>query len=259
MFSTNLYQKPSLTSGSSKLATLAKQVSFLKNLPEKLLDTILNVSTLFNKPKNTILFLQGDPADSFYILIKGIAGSYLQTEDGKQIFLKLIPEGGHFGKTSLLPNSYYPYTIETISECSFLKIPFYLLRKYLLQNPETTQNLMVALIYSLHEHVAHIGKQHSLSAAQRLACYLLKSVNGHTGNEISIPLSINKSTIADYLQMTPETFSRATLKLKVIGVEFKKSYVFVKDVKVLSNFCCCSCSRISSPLEQECSSNLISS
>lgn len=253
----NSRQKNSPTIGTSQLIKLAKQISFLKNLPDESLGPLLNVSTLLTVPKNKTLFLQGDPAECLYVLIKGIAGTYLQTEEGKQIFLDLIPEGGHFGESSIVLNAYYPYTFQTISKCDILKIPFYTLQNYLLQKPEVIQNLMIALIHSLHAHVAHIGKQHSLSAPQRLACYLLKSVNEPIENKISIPLSISKSTIADYLQMTPETFSRAKLKLKVIGVKFNKSYVSIQNIKALSNFCCLACPRISSPLEQECTTNLL--
>lgn len=76
----------------------------------------------------------------------------------------------------------------------------------------------------------------ALSPAQRLAWYLLGLTNA-THGPVTVTLPFRKSVIASRIGMTPESFSRALVRLRRLDITSRGQIVVIGDIGVLRDFC----------------------
>lgn len=67
-------------------------------------------------PKNTVLFTEGDPADSLYVICSGKIKVTVSDEEGREVILSLLGAGEYFGEMALLDS-------EPRSACVITKEP----------------------------------------------------------------------------------------------------------------------------------------
>ena len=81
-----------------------KNVPLFNNLTNEQLKILFGAGITKRFPKDRLIFYQHDPGDTFYIVVTGKVKITLLNEDGKEIVLSLLKEGGFFGEMSLLDN-----------------------------------------------------------------------------------------------------------------------------------------------------------
>jgi len=74
-------------------------------------------------PANTIIFRQGDPGDSFYIINSGKIRVFLRGEDGVETHLKQLGPGDSFGEIALLTDEPRSTYIELWKKPTSLSLP----------------------------------------------------------------------------------------------------------------------------------------
>jgi CRP-like cAMP-binding protein len=82
-----------------------------------------------------LVFKEGDPADSFYILVSGAAELYMGGRD-KTASITLKP-GEAFGWSSLVERDVYASTVRCTEACRLYKININILDRVLRQHPST--------------------------------------------------------------------------------------------------------------------------
>jgi CRP/FNR family transcriptional regulator, dissimilatory nitrate respiration regulator len=81
----------------------------------------------------------------------------------------------------------------------------------------------------------------TLSAPQRLGCFLLNLCQTQAKGQKSIEMPVEKHVIASFLGMKPETFSRSINQLGDIGIKVNGANVSVENIEQLRDFVCSSC------------------
>mgnify|MGYP002144465014 FL=1 len=111
-----------------------------------------------------------------------------------------------------------------------------------------TLNLLTSM--SQNAHMAAIDAEHlvTFSAAQRIACFLLRLCILYDFDPAGFELPYSKTTIASRLGMELETFSRSLQTLKKNGVDIQGSHASIQNLRQLECFVCGHCS-----IEGECS------
>ncbi|MBL0317988.1 MAG: Crp/Fnr family transcriptional regulator [Alphaproteobacteria bacterium] len=192
--------------------------------------------------KDHVIACHGDTAHTMWVIRKGWVKLSRQTPDGKETIIGLHTQGSLIGEAALFPHSSYPHTIESLCDgTELICIQSHALRLTLAQNADLSRYIMGLLNQQMSHVQLKLEHMTTLSAAQRLGCFLLQLCQPHaSGYKINLP--IEKHLIASYLGMKPETFSRNLNQLKEIGVLTKGHDVDVSSVVKLRDFVCNSCS-----------------
>ncbi|PTW56658.1 CRP-like cAMP-binding protein [Breoghania corrubedonensis] len=76
--------------------------------------------TVYNK--NSVIYLQEDSADKFYIVLSGYVRLSYIMEDGTAILYAIVPPGESFGELGVFDRSFYTDTASTIGTVSVLVV-----------------------------------------------------------------------------------------------------------------------------------------
>jgi len=123
---------------------------------------------------NSVVVNQGNPADHLFLLTKGRARFFFNTQEGKKVILLWLTPGEIFGGSALLSTpSLYLVSTETLKDSSMLVWDRATLRNLAGRYPRLLENaLLIAydyLAWYVADHVALISR----SARQRLAGVLV--------------------------------------------------------------------------------------
>lgn len=199
--------------------------------------------------KNHILNRIGDKGDYFNIIIDGSVKIFRETRNGDEIVLSILGKGNTFGKTALLKNSRYTFSIMSLTETTILRLPktflFEMAENHTLYDDFLTK-LLEATLDEVNQRSLEIEHLTKMTSAQRVACFLLSLCNEQQNDGVTFQLPYEKSLIAKKLGMTPETFSRSLKRLSTLGVETKNSHITIQSLEHLKESVCGHCSISSS-------------
>lgn len=194
--------------------------------------------------KDTPLYHQGDDATTLWLVLSGWVKLTRHTPDGKESIVGLCAKGDIFGEASLSPNVQYFYTACTVGSGAMLALmPADLLRRKIADAPELSQRIMSLLNARTAQAYLQLEHRTTLSAAQRLGCFLLRLCNAPEDEPLKLHIPIEKHVLATYLGMQPETFSRSLQQLKAAEVEVHGNDFIVHQIDALRDFVCGSCSQ----------------
>jgi CRP/FNR family transcriptional regulator, cyclic AMP receptor protein len=100
-----------------------KIVPLFSDLSEAELDLVLAASRVVFYPKANVVFNEGDPGDSLFVLVSGRVKVVLLGTGGKETILAMLGTPGFFGELALLDGAPRSATVVTLAKCEFLRIP----------------------------------------------------------------------------------------------------------------------------------------
>jgi CRP-like cAMP-binding protein len=193
--------------------------------------------------KDTSIIHHGDSAESLWLVLRGWVKLTRQTPDGKETIVGLCTEGDVFGEASLFRHANYPYHAIAIGgEAELASIPAPTLRELLAKDSSLSQAIMAMLNQHMAQAQLKLEHMSTLSAAQRLGCFLLRLCHMQEDGHKHLQIPVEKHVLAAFLGMKPETLSRSQQQLKPIGVEVSGHQITVSDIGRLRDFVCNSCS-----------------
>lgn len=204
-------------------------------LPEEMIQRLLSNAVVRTYPRGTVLFVQGDPATHFYVIFSGWVKLYRLNEQGDEAIVEIFGLGESFAEGAMHGAGKYPVCGETVSECRLLEVPTDLFRNMIRSAPDLAINMLGSMAIRLKSFVRRTEQSHTMSAAQRVANFLLKFCPANQSSA-TIHLPYDKMLIAGRLGMKPETFSRAMAKLREVGARTEGHDVHITDVDALRRF-----------------------
>ena len=185
--------------------------------------------------KGAVLFQRGDPADAFYFILDGWVKIYRMSPVGTETIFSIFTRGESFAEAAMFNGGTYPVDAETITSCRLLPIYADNFRSLVHDEPD----LALAMLASTSKHLKYLVEQIEqiklLSAPRRIAGFLI-GLCSSTEGPCTVTLPFEKSLIANRLGMQPESFSRAVLKLRPMGVVVEREYVTIADVAKLNQY-----------------------
>ncbi len=218
------------------------QFNQIKNLPlfakisEDELHKILKNAHIKNCKKNEILFSKDDKILSFYIVLSGAAKLLISNEEGQEAILQIAKLGDFIGD---LFSKTFIADAQIIENSLILAIPAEKFQESLQQNLQFAVNILKEISAKNRSFINQAAYLKIGTAQQKVGQLLLKSAfkkEGKKGEEIN--LDCDKKTIASYLGIRSETFSRILKKLENEGeITIKKNKMILLKENSLCNYC----------------------
>lgn len=220
-----------------------EQIDFIKTLPifkgisDCLLSDLLKSATVASHKKGKLLFLEGENPDKLYIILDGWVKLYKGNSNGEETIVQMLTSGDMIAESAVFLNATYPISAQVAKTAEILTLPASIIRGNVEEYNELAINVLKAM--SVHSQLLIQGMEsiRLKSATERVGWYLLKLLleQGRVPDMVELPY--DKSIIASYLDMKPETFSRTLKKFKQKGFEIRKDAVILPQVKALCGFC----------------------
>lgn len=157
------------------------------------------------------IFLEGDRASEVRLLATGRVKVVRETEEGREVILRMIQPGEIFGAAGMWGEPEYPASAMALEDALILQLPAPDLTALVTRSPEFAQAVIRELGTRLRETEARIRELQTERAERRIARALLRLANkagvrNETGIEIGISLS--RQDLAELSGTTLSTASR---------------------------------------------------
>ncbi|WP_181919343.1 Crp/Fnr family transcriptional regulator [Alkalilimnicola ehrlichii] len=181
------------------------------------------------------LFNHNEPAERFFLLVKGLVKLFRSNAAGEEKVVDVIQPNKTFAEAVMfMEQRSYPVSAEALQKTQLLAIPNQVYLQLLKDDHQSCLRLLGNLSQRLHRRLTEIEDLTLQSATNRLARYLLRLIPEDADNGTCLRLPAPKQVIASKLAIEPETFSRALKKLssaELIRVE--TATVIILDVQGL--------------------------
>ncbi len=162
--------------------------------------------------KGQTIFLDGDKATGFYVILTGKVKIYKLAPEGKEQILHVFGAGEPFGEVPTFANAVFPAHAEAIEKTQLLFLPRESFIRQISQDPDLAMGMLATLSRRLL-HMTKLVESLSLqNVSKRLAAYLLRLSEGQK-QAAAVQLDMNKGEVASYLGTIPATLSRALNRL----------------------------------------------
>ncbi|MCG8508347.1 MAG: Crp/Fnr family transcriptional regulator, partial [Rhodospirillales bacterium] len=214
---------------------IVRRAPLFSDVSEDLLQALLADARVAEYSRGQILFLRGDPAERFYLLLDGWVKIFLDTPAGEQTVLEIMKTGETIAEAAIFLGMAFPASAEIAGDARLLEIPAQQFMAKLHEESGLAITMLGALSKRLHFLIQHIEGIQTHSTPQRLAGFLV-GLSGETEGKSEVSLPYDKSLIAARLGMKPESLSRALAKLREWGVTTQGNVVSIADVDRLREF-----------------------
>lgn len=214
---------------------LIKSAPLFDGVPDEAVHRLVGNHSPKDYNKGSLLFQQGQPADSFYFILDGWVKIFRTSPSGSETIVGVFTRGESFAEAAMFNGGQYPVDAEIISDSRLLRIDAANFRRLVHDEPD----LALAMLASCSKHLKYLVEQleqiKQLSAPRRVANFLTSLCSCSSG-QCTVVLPYEKALIASRLSMQPESFSRALVKLKPLGVTVDHERISIEDVATLSEF-----------------------
>jgi len=216
---------------------IIRSLPLFRGVNNSVLRELLRSARLVHHDKNGVFLTQGDSAGRFYAILDGWVKLYKSAEGGEETVLQLLGKRENVMECDLVPLTPSPASAKAVTKIKLLSIPVKVLRDYIVQNRELTFNVLMASSRRAQRLIGHF-EQLTLKSAHDRVGYFLLNVNLETG--IGGPpfiLPFEKSLIAAYLGIKPETFSRILQSFRDHGFVIERQQIALPEPYALCDFC----------------------
>lgn len=200
-----------------KVSAFLKGSPFFSGLPDNALEMIAGISIERSVKKNTMLFMEGDPGESFYYIKSGKIKVFRTYEDGREHILHILGEGGIFGEATLFSSIPYPASASVYEDAVIGIIRNNELEELVTKNSVLSLELVKLLAFKLVQAQQKIRELTFNDVFSRTASQLLKLAGEHgrsDGSGIVIDIRISRQELAEMAGTTRETVSRVISRFK---------------------------------------------
>jgi CRP/FNR family transcriptional regulator, dissimilatory nitrate respiration regulator len=224
-----------MTALSPRDLEIVRRAPLFSDVSDNFLTTLLADARIGEYSRGQLLFVRGDPAERFFLLLDGWVKIFLDTPAGEQTVIEIMKTGETVAEAAIFLGMAYPASAEIADDARLLEIPAAPFMAKLREESGLAITMLGALSKRLHFLIQHIEGIQTHSTPQRLARFLVglsDSVEGKS--EVRLPY--DKSLIAARLGMKPESLSRALAKLRPCGVTTQGSVVTIADIDRLRDY-----------------------
>lgn len=208
---------------------------FFRGLPENVATTIHSHSSVRTFERGATVFLQGEAATSFFVVLNGWVKLYRVSQNGAEAIVGVFTKGQSFAEAVAFQSGAYPVSAEAVTECRLYRVNAGLVIELMKSQPELCTAMIGATFMHLHELVLQIEQLKAHTGAQRVAEFLIDLCPVEEGT-CTVTLPYDKVLIAGRLGMKPESLSRAFIRLRANGVKVRQNDAIIADIERLREY-----------------------
>lgn len=187
--------------------------------------------------KHQTLFSQGSPAQNFQLVLKGQVKIFKDNADGDQAIVHIAEEKETLTLSAIFADTILPFSAEAIEDTEILVIPARLLRGLAKNDNALSLNLLNSVASQAQSYLRQIDHLNLKTVPQRVGNFILRQFLKSGKKEKTMELPYDKSLIASYLGMQPESFSRALNQLRKEGIDIEKDVITLPHFFALCDYC----------------------
>jgi CRP-like cAMP-binding protein len=172
-------------------------------------------------PRGAFVFLEGEPAEALHVLVAGRVKVVRETEDGREVILRLIGPGEIFGGAGGWGEPRYPASARAQEESVVLRLPADRFARLLETEPSFATAVVAELGARLREAEARIRELQTERVERRLARVLLRladKTGRRTGEGVEIGVALTRQDLAELSGTTLSTASRTLSRWDEQGI-----------------------------------------
>lgn len=243
----NNIEKTKNTSNGEASIELEKSIienfEFISKLPlfsgisDTELKSLLKHARISNYSKGNLIFMQGEQATRFYMVIDGWVKLFKGDIEGHESILQVVHRGEALLESVLLKDAIFPVSAQAVENVTLLSIPSAFIREEMQTNKFLAINMLATIASRSQELISQFEQLTLKSVTQRVGWFLLKLYLDEGEKSSSLKLPYDKSLIAGYLGMKPETFSRTLQALREQGIYSEQNVINLRNALKLCDFC----------------------
>lgn len=214
---------------------IVRSTPLFSRMPQEAAQSLIGGQPVRAYEKGSVLFQQGQQAESFYVVLDGWVKLFRITPEGDEAVVGVFRRGETFAEAAIFLGGRYPVAAEVVTPSRLLRIDGDMLRRKIREQPDLALSMLASASYHLKALVEQIEQIKLLSAPQRIADFLVRLCPIKEGS-CTIELPYEKALLANRLGMKPESLSRALGKLRPLGVGVDREKVSIVDVQLLARF-----------------------
>jgi CRP/FNR family transcriptional regulator len=202
------------------------QASFFRGLSEEHRRGLADICNLKSVKKRDYLFHEGEKGSRMFLLVDGNIQLHKNTEDGREVVIRVVKPGEVFAEVVLFEKERYPVSARAVAHAEILVFPREGIHRLLAE--EGFRNDFIALLMAKQRYLAERIQELTTKDVEHRFFTFLRSQYGEQ-EIINTPLS--KKDIAAAIGTTPESLSRLILRLhedKIINWQGR-------EIRILSN------------------------
>ena len=209
-----------------KIESYINQSQFFKGLSEahrQELSAICNVKTV---KRRDYLFHEGEKGGNMFLLVDGNLQLHKNTEDGREVVIRVIKPGEVFAEVVLFERERYPVSARAVTDAEVLVFPREGIHRLL--DEESFRNGFITMLMAKQRYLTERIQELTTKDVEHRLFTFLRSQYGEK-EIIHTPLS--KKDIAAAIGTTPESLSRLIQRLhedKIIDWQGK-------EIRILSD------------------------
>jgi CRP/FNR family transcriptional regulator len=180
------------------------------------MEQLLRIVTIRDIPKGELMFLEGDDAIGFYILLRGSVRVYKASPEGREYTLHRIKPGQIFAEAAVFHGNKYPANCQALLDSAVAFFPKADFVRLIERNPQMSLKMIASMAAFLRDFNQTIEMLSLKEVSARLATWLLNAVERAHNSQITLPMT--KGDLADVLGTVNETLSRNLRKMIDLGV-----------------------------------------
>jgi CRP-like cAMP-binding protein len=186
-----------------------KSIFLFENLDEESLKEIEKFSKIINLNKNEIVFYENEPSDYLHILIKGSVKIYKFDSKGNEIIIHKFVAPSIIAERANLLDMQFPANCAMDEDGAILKVNFKQFKNSM-QKADICFKIMQSLLKKMNflENVIHSNL--ILDVQTKIAKFIYEETEAFE--------TLKQHSIANLLNIKPETLSRKLKKLKELGI-----------------------------------------
>lgn len=220
---------------------LLSQVSVFETLAPPDLERVAQVAVPRSFPPHHVIFREGDPSSTCYVVRRGHARAVHEHADGRQIALAHFGPGDTFGELAMFDDERRSATVETLNEeLDVVAILGADMRRLLREHPEIAAKLVISLGRRLRAANERLARRSFQSVQSRVALALAELVQaaqqGGAG-ERDVLVVATQADIAQLAGSSRESASRFLAVLERAGIVTQgRGRITVHDPSALDGY-----------------------
>ena len=201
------------------------------HLPEPALDRLKQIKSTYDYPRGKTLFMEGQPANSVFLLCSGRVKLSTCSEEGKAVILRIAVPGEILGLPANISEKPHEATAQVLEDCRVGVVERQEFMTFIETYPAAAHNALLQLSNNYlhtHEQVCALGL--SSSAGDKLIRLLLQWCDGSAGGPVRISTVHTHGDMAEMIGTSRETVTRLIKDLKGRGlIELSRIELCIPD------------------------------
>jgi CRP-like cAMP-binding protein len=200
----------------SEIVELLGRVPVFSTLEQDDLGRIAQLAVPRSFEPGQIVFREGDASDTCYIVRSGRARAIREHADGRTITLATFGPGDIFGELAMFEDELRSATVEAVQDTSVVAVLGPDMRRLMVEHPEISMRLVVALGRRLRETNDRLAKQSFQTVQSRVAVVLSELVAQAVAAGAPVQEVLLTATQADLAKLAGSSRESASRFLAVL-------------------------------------------